>query len=179
MNKNFDTAILAGGCFWCTEAVYRRIEGIQEVGSGYTDGFIKNPAYREVCSGRTGHTEAVKIIFDPNKVSFLELLEIFFATHDPTTLNRQGNDVGTQYRSGIYYMNDTQKNEAESFVKLLESKSVFNTPIVTEIKAFTAFYYAEDDHKAYYDNNTEQSYCQFIIRPKIEKLNKLFTDKLK
>lgn len=179
MNENLNTAILAGGCFWCTEAVYRRVEGVQDVSSGYTDGFIKNPAYREVCTGKTGHTEAVKITFNPNEVSFLQLLEIFFATHDPTTLNQQGNDIGTQYRSGIYYMDDSQKNEAQAFVALLEKESVFKGTIVTEIKAFTEFYYAEEDHKAYYDNNPEQGYCQVIIRPKIEKLNQLLTNKLK
>lgn len=179
VNNNYETAILAGGCFWCTEAVYKRVEGVHEVISGYTDGFIKNPAYREVCTGRTGHTEAIKITFNPDIVSFIDLLEIFFATHDPTTLNRQGNDVGTQYRSGIYYVNESQKEIAEQFIKALETESIFNDPIVTEIKAFNVFYNAEEDHKEYYDNNKEQSYCQFIIRPKIEKLNKLFNHKLK
>ncbi len=179
MNETLSTAILAGGCFWCTEAVYTRVNGVQDVSSGYTDGFVKNPAYREVCTGKTGHTEAIKIIFDTSKVSFAELLEIFFATHDPTTLNKQGNDVGTQYRSGIYYTNQEQKEIAETVVKELQASAIFENPIVTEIKAFKEFYDAGDDHKAYYDNNKQQGYCQFIIRPKIEKLKTLFADKLK
>ena len=176
---NFETAIIAGGCFWCTEAVFNRLDGVVEVTSGYTDGFIKNPAYREVCSGRTGHTEAIKIIFNPQVITFTELLVIFFSTHDPTTLNRQGNDVGTQYRSGIYYTSEKQKNQAESAIKQLTEDKVFEAPIVTEVKPFDVFYNAEIEHKDYYDNHRSQSYCQFIIDPKIKKLNVYFSDKLK
>lgn len=177
--NSFETAVLAGGCFWCTEAVFKRLEGVIEVKPGYTDGFIKNPAYREVCSGRTGHTEAIKILFNPKIISFTELLIIFFSTHDPTTLNRQGNDVGTQYRSGIYYINETQRQQAEAAVKQLTEDNVFENSIVTEIKAFKAFYDAEIEHKDYYDSHRSQPYCQFIIDPKIKKLNTYFSNKLK
>ena len=176
---NFETAILAGGCFWCTEAVFNRLEGVIEVTSGYTDGFIKHPAYREVCSGRTGHTEAIKVIFNPEIIAFTELLVIFFSTHDPTTLNRQGNDVGTQYRSGIYYTNETQKELAQTAIKQLTDDMVFSDPIVTEVKPFEVFYDAGDDHKDYYNSHRSQPYCQFIIDPKIKKLNTYFSDKIK
>ena len=179
MTQQFKTAIFAGGCFWCTEAVFRRIDGVEEVISGYTGGFIKNPAYREVCEGRTGHAEGTKIVFDDSKISYSELLEIFFATHDPTTLNRQGNDVGTQYRSAIFYLNEEQKTEAETFITLLENEHVFESPIVTEINEFTVFYDATIEHQDYYDNNKQQSYCQFIINPKLKKLEKHYTNKLK
>jgi len=179
MTQLFKTAIFAGGCFWCTEAVFNRIEGIKQVISGYTGGFIKNPAYREVCEGRTGHAEATKIIFDESKVSFSILLEIFFATHDPTTLNRQGNDVGTQYRSAIFYTNEQQKAEAESFITLLEKEHVFDNPIVTEINKFEVFYDAEKNHQDYYENNKQQGYCQVIINPKLKKLEQHYRDKLK
>jgi len=179
MIQQFKTAIFANGCFWCTEAVFNKIEGVERVVSGYTGGFIKNPAYREVCNGTTGHAEGIKIIFDDSKVSYSTLLEIFFATHDPTTLNRQGNDVGTQYRSEIFYIDENQKTEAESFIKLLEKEQVFGNPIVTEINKFEVFYEAENDHQDYYDNNKQQGYCQFIINPKLKKLEKHYKDKLK
>lgn len=178
MNK-LKTAIFAGGCFWCTEAVFNRIEGVEQVISGYTGGFIKNPAYREVCEGRTGHAEGTKIIFDEDKVSFKDLLEIFFATHDPTTLNRQGNDVGTQYRSAIFYTDEQQKLESESFISLLEKEQVFDNPIVTEINKFDIFYDAGSDHQDFYNNYKEQRYCQVIINPKLKKLEKLYKNKLK
>ena len=139
MDKNLKTAILANGCFWCTEAVFDRIKGVEKVTSGYTGGFIKNPAYREICEGRTGHAEATKIIYDESKVSFLDLLEVFFATHDPTTLNRQGNDVGTQYRSAIFYMDDNQKEKAEEFLAYLNNNKIFDNPVVTEINKFEVF----------------------------------------
>ncbi len=174
-----ETAIFAGGCFWCTEAVFQRIQGVQKVKSGYTGGTIKNPAYREICTGRTGHAEGVKILFDPSIVSFRELLEVFFATHDPTTLNRQGNDVGTQYRSEIFYTSDTQKQIAEDFIKLSEQEQVFDAPVVTAISEEKPFYIAEEDHQNYYNENKFQPYCQFIIDPKIKKLNKHFVEKLK
>jgi len=179
MIQKLKTAVFAGGCFWCTEAVFKRIEGIMEVASGYTGGFIKNPAYREVCEGRTGHAEGTKITFDESKVSYKDLLEIFFATHDPTTLNRQGNDVGTQYRSAIFYTNNQQKEEARAFIKLLENKQVFDKPIVTKINKFEVFYKASSDHQDYYDNNRQQGYCQVIINPKLKKLEQYYKDKLK
>ncbi len=179
MTQLFKTAIFAGGCFWCTEAVFNRIEGVTQVISGYTGGFIKDPAYREVCEGRTGHAEATKIIFDKDKVSYKELLEIFFATHDPTTLNRQGNDVGTQYRSAIFYLDEEQKNSAEDFIVHLNSSNVFEKPIVTEINKIKVFYDAENNHQDYYENNKQQGYCQVIINPKLKKLEQHYKDKLK
>jgi len=178
-NEKIEVAVLANGCFWCTEAVFKRIEGVTSVVSGYTGGNIKNPAYREVCTGRTGHAEALKIQFNPNAVSFNVLLEVFFATHDPTTLNRQGHDVGTQYRSGIFYTSEQQKEEAEVFVGLLTKEKVFDNPVVTEITPLDVFYNAEEEHHDYYDSNTEQRYCQLVINPKIDKLNTYFSDKLK
>ena len=174
-----ETAIFAGGCFWCTEAVFQRLNGVGEVVPGYTGGSIKNPAYREICTGRTGHAEAIKITFDPDKINFTELLEVFFATHDPTTLNRQGNDVGTQYRSEIFYTNADQKKQAEQFIALLEKEHIFNSPIVTAITEEKPFYLAEDEHLNYYNDHRQQPYCQFIIDPKIKKLNNYFSKKLK
>ena len=174
-----ESAIFANGCFWCTEAVFQRLNGVKEVISGYTGGEIKNPAYREICTGRTGHAEAIKISYDSSLISYNELLEVFFATHDPTTLNRQGNDVGTQYRSEIFYTTVTQKEEAEKFVKLLADEKVFASPIVTAISKEKPFYHAEEDHQNYYNENKTQGYCQFVINPKIDKLNKYFADKLK
>jgi peptide-methionine (S)-S-oxide reductase len=173
-----ETAIFAGGCFWCTEAVFQRINGVHTVISGYTGGAIKNPAYREICTGRTGHAEAIKIEFDASIVSFKELLEVFFATHDPTTLNRQGNDVGTQYRSEIFYTSETQKQIAEKFINALDQEKVFDKPIVTALSEEKPFYHAEEDHQNYYNDNTLQPYCQFIINPKIKKLNAYFSEKL-
>lgn len=172
MIDNLKTAILAGGCFWCTEAIFNRIEGVEQVISGYTGGFIKNPAYREVCNGTTGHAEAIKIIFDETKVSFKSLLEIFFEAHNPTTLNRQGNDIGTQYRSAIFYIDKTQRLVAEAYISFLKKEKVFEEDIVTEIVKFDVFYEAEDYHQDYYDNNSTQPYCQVIISPKLEKLKK-------
>lgn len=177
-NNSLETAIFAGGCFWCTEAVFQRLNGVQEVVSGYTGGEIKNPAYREICTGRTGHAEGIKITFNSAEVSFTELLEVFFATHDPTTLNRQGNDVGSQYRSEIFYTNPEQKELAEEFIALLENEKVFGSPIVTAISEVKPFYIAEQEHHNYYNDNSNQPYCQFIIDPKIKKLNKHFSNKL-
>ena len=179
MNKNLQIATFAGGCFWCTEAVFLKLEGVENVVSGYTGGNIKNPAYREICTGRTGHAEAIQITFNYNKISFSELLEVFFATHDPTTLNRQGNDVGTQYRSAIFYSDENQKNTAEEFIRLLEKETNFKNPIVTEITALEIFYLAEEDHQNYYNLNKEQPYCQFVIQPKLKKLVQYFNEKLK
>lgn len=179
MNGNFERIVLAGGCFWCTEAVFQRLEGVVSVASGYTGGAIKNPAYREVCTGRTGHAEGVEITFNPSEISFQTLLEVFFATHDPTTMDRQGNDVGSQYRSGIFYTSEDQKQQAEEFVKLLESNEVFKDRIVTEITPLDVFYKAEVNHQEYYNQNSQQPYCQFIIAPKLEKIKKFYSDKLK
>ena len=179
MEKNLQVATFAGGCFWCTEAVFNRLGGVQQVVSGYTGGHIKNPAYREICTGRTGHAEAIQIFFDETVISYQELLEIFFATHDPTTLNRQGNDVGTQYRSAIFYSNDKQKEAATDFISYLEKEQIFNKRITTEIVKLEVFYNAEEDHQNYYNLNQEQPYCQYIINPKIKKLKEIYSNKLR
>lgn len=176
-NSENQIAIFAGGCFWCTEAVFQRLKGVEKVISGYIGGTIKNPSYREICTGRTGHAEAIQVYFDPNVVQFKTLLEVFFSTHDPTTLNRQGNDKGTQYRSAVFYMNEKQKITTQNFISDLELQGIFKNPIVTEITEASAFYPAEETHWDYYNQNTEQLYCQLVIAPKIEKLNKYFKDK--
>ena len=176
--ESLETAIFAGGCFWCTEAVFQRLKGVQEVVSGYTGGSIKNPAYREICTGRTGHAEAIKINFDPAVISFTDLLEVFFATHDPTTLNRQGNDVGTQYRSEIFYTTPEQKRSATDFIALLDKEKVFASPIVTAVSGEQPFYVAEVEHHNYFNDHRQQPYCQFIIDPKIKKLKNHFSEKL-
>ena len=172
-------AILAGGCFWCSEAIFQRLKGVESIKPGYTGGNIKNPAYREVCTGRTGHAEGVEIIYNEDEVTFTTLLEVFFATHDPTTLNRQGADVGTQYRSGIFYTSAAQKQQAEAFISELTKQQFFGNPIVTEITPFEVFYDAEEDHLDYYNQNSEQQYCDFTITPKLAKLKQMFSDKLK
>lgn len=174
-----EKATFGAGCFWCVEAVFQRIEGVEEVLSGFSGGHIKNPAYREVVTGRTGHAEVIQIHYDPEIVSFDTLLEVFFKTHDPTTLNRQGNDVGTQYRSAIYYHNDEQKKIAEEVKGDLEAKKIWASPIVTEIAPFEAFYPAEEYHKNYFNQNQEQPYCSYVIQPKIKKLHEVFADRLK
>lgn len=179
MEKGFKTATFANGCFWCTEAVFQRFKGIYNVKSGYTGGTIKNPPYREVCTGRTGHAEAVQLEYDPQIISYKELLEIFFTTHDPTTLNRQGNDVGTQYRSAIYYHDDSQKEEAEAYISELGEEKIFGNPIVTEVTKAPVFYPAEAEHDTYYNRNKQQGYCQFIINPKVDKIKKHYQSKLK
>lgn len=172
-------ATLAGGCFWCTEAVFQRLDGVENVKSGFTGGEIKNPAYREIISGRTGHAEAIQMEFDPKIISFEELLLVFFATHDPTTLNRQQNDVGTQYRSAVFYHDEEQKRKAEEVIALLEEKKMFEESIVTEVSESSEFYVAEAEHQDFYNQHRQQPYCQYIIDPKITKLNQLFSDKLK
>ncbi len=177
--KRTEQIVFAGGCFWCTEAVFQRIEGVEEVVSGYTGGTIKNPAYREVCTGRTGHAEGILITYDPEVVDFDTLLEVYFATHDPTTLNRQGNDVGTQYRSEIFYTTEAQKETSEAFINLLTKNKVFKDPIVTKVTPLDVFYEAEENHQNYYNQNTEQPYCSFMITPKVEKIKKYYSDKLK
>lgn len=179
MKEVIQEAVFAGGCFWCTEAIFQRLEGVRKVISGYTGGTIKNPAYREITTGRTGHAEAVKIEFDSQVVDFQQLLEVFFATHDPTTLNRQGADIGTQYRSVVFYVNEEQNKTAREFVKALNEAKVFDKPVITEITALDVFYKAEDYHQNYYNQNSEQGYCQFVIHPKLEKLNHSFSQRLK
>lgn len=174
-----EQAVFCGGCFWCTEAVFKRLKGVKSVQSGYTGGFIKHPAYREVCEGRTGHAEGIRLEFNPQIISYKELLEIFFSTHNPTTLNRQGYDVGTQYRSAIFYTSNDQKVMAQSVIDYLDHSKVFESPIVTTIEPLEVFYDAEVDHHDYYDQNKEQSYCQFVISPKIKLLNQRFESKLK
>ncbi len=174
-----ETAILAGGCFWCTEAIFKEMKGVTSVVPGYIGGRRSNPTYEQVSTGATGHAEAVKIVFNPGEVSYEELLQVFFATHDPTTLNRQGNDVGTQYRSAVFYTNDRQKELAEAYLKFLNKEDVYDQYIVTEIVPATTFYEAEDYHKNYLDNNPDNPYCQYVVLPKLEKFKKYFKDKLK
>lgn len=166
-------AYFAGGCFWCTESVFQRVTGVIEVIPGYMGGHIKNPAYREVCNGNTGHTETIKISYDQDKVTYGELLEIFFLTHDPTTLNKQGNDIGTQYRSAIFYNNLEEKMQIEECINNMLNKGVYSSPIITEINEECPFYEAEVEHHDYYNNHMEQPYCQFVISPKIEKLKSI------
>jgi len=178
-NENYETAVLGAGCFWCVEAVYQRVNGVVAVESGYAGGHVEDPTYNQVVSGKTGHAEVAKVTFDPEEISFEELLEVFWHTHDPTTLNRQGADVGTQYRSIILYHNDKQKEIAEQQIELLEKENYFDKPIVTEVKKFEAFYPAEDYHQDFYKNNPTQGYCRFVIKPKLKKLQKKFDDKLK
>jgi peptide-methionine (S)-S-oxide reductase len=172
-------AVFGGGCFWCTEAVFDELRGVKSVVSGYAGGSTKNPTYEEVCGGRTGHAEVIKIEFDPGEIAFKDLLTVFFATHDPTTLNRQGNDVGTQYRSAILYANEEQKREAEAFIKELNDSKAFGKPVVTTLEPLGEFYEAEDYHQKYYANNPYQPYCQYLIPPKLNKLHKQFGALLK
>jgi peptide-methionine (S)-S-oxide reductase len=172
-------ATFGSGCFWCTEAIFQNVDGVIKVESGYSGGKVKNPSYREVCTGQTGHAEVTQISYDPKKVSFEELLEVFWGTHDPTTLNRQGNDEGTQYRSVIYYHDAQQKQLAETYKKKLDESGAFNDPIVTEISPFTVFYKAEDYHQDYYNLNGNAPYCSFVIKPKVEKFKKVFKERLK
>lgn len=177
--KNMDTATFGAGCFWCVEAIFQQLKGVKKVESGYTGGKIKNPTYKEVCSGRTGHAEVINIIYDPSEISFDELLEVFWKTHDPTTLNKQGADEGTQYRSAIFYHNQEQKEKAEKYKKELDASGAWDKPIVTEIAPATEFYKAEDYHQNYYNQNGDQPYCRYVIHPKMEKFQKVFKDKLK
>lgn len=174
-----ETATFGNGCFWCTEAIFKSLKGVETVESGYSGGKIKNPTYREVCSGLTGHAEVIQITFDPSVITYDELLEVFWETHDPTTLNRQGADVGTQYRSAVFYHTPEQKQAAEKYKSELNRQNVYNKPVVTEITPFDTFYKAEDYHQNYYANNPTQGYCQMVIVPKLEKFRKVFKDKLK
>lgn len=173
-----ETATLAGGCFWCLEAVYDQVSGVKDVVSGYTGGHVPNPTYRRVCDGNTGHAEAVQIQFDPEQISYRELLEIFFSIHDPTTLNRQGADVGTQYRSAIFYHSEEQRQVAEQLVRELTEQQVFRDPIVTQIVPATTFYPAEEYHQEYFARNPYQPYCQFVVAPKVAKFRKLFAHRV-
>lgn len=174
-----DTITLGAGCFWCVEAVFLELKGVKRVTSGYMGGHVKNPSYREVCNGTTGHAEVAQLVYDPQVISYDEILEVFWQTHDPTTLNRQGADVGTQYRSAIFYHNDEQRRIAEAYKVKLDASGAFRAPIVTEITPASTFYAAEDYHQNYYALNGEQGYCQMVIRPKVDKLRKVFADKLK
>jgi peptide-methionine (S)-S-oxide reductase len=174
-----DTATFGTGCFWCTEAVFQQLEGVEKVTSGYSGGHVVNPTYEEVCSKTTGHAECLNIIYDSSKISFDELLEVFWQVHDPTTLNRQGADVGTQYRSVVFYHNDQQKTKAEKYKIELNKSGAWDNPIVTTLEKFNIFYPAEEHHQNYYNNNTSEGYCQFVIRPKLEKFEKVFKNKLK
>ena len=174
-----DTATFGTGCFWCTEAIFQQVEGVEKVTSGYGGGHVAHPSYKEVCTGTTGHAECIQVVYNPAKVTFDELLEIFWQTHDPTTLNRQGNDVGTQYRSVVFYHNNEQKEKAEKYKAELDKSGAFNNPIVTEVTAFTNFYAAENYHQDYYNQNGSEPYCYMVIRPKLEKFEKVFKKKLK
>lgn len=174
-----DTATFASGCFWCVEAKFSQLKGVLQVTSGYTGGHVKNPSYAQVCSGNTGHAEACNIIYDPSQISFDELLEAFFLSHDPTQLNRQGNDVGTQYRSAIFYHNPKQKERVTYYLDKLAQQKIYKNPIVTELTAFNKFYKAEGYHQSYYNKNTNDSYCRLVIQPEMEKFKKIFKDKLK
>jgi peptide-methionine (S)-S-oxide reductase len=174
-----DTATFGTGCFWCTEAIFQQLDGVLKVTSGYSGGHVDNPTYKQVCEGTTGHAEAIQIVYDPSVITFDELLQAFWQSHDPTTLNRQGNDVGPQYRSVIFYHDQEQKEKAEQYKNELDRSKAFDNPIVTEISPFSNFYVAENYHQDYYNNNGSQPYCYYVIRPKLEKFNKVFKDKLK
>jgi peptide-methionine (S)-S-oxide reductase len=179
MEKNLMTATLAGGCFWCLEAVFDQVKGVHAVESGYAGGQMKNPSYREVCNGNTGHAEVIQVHYDPNVVSYHDLLNVFFGIHDPTTLNRQGADVGTQYRSAIFYHNEEQKNIAENVIKSLETQKIFDNPIVTEVVPLDTFYIAEDYHQEYFARNPYQPYCMAVVSPKVSKFRKHYQELLK
>ena len=179
VKEGMEVATFAGGCFWCTEAVFLEIKGVEKVVSGYIGGKTKNPTYKDICTGETGHAEAIQITFNPNEVAYEDLLEVFFATHDPTTLNRQGADVGTQYRSEIFYHSEAQKTKAENYIQLLEKEKLYDKKIVTKVSSASVFYNAEEYHQNYYNQNSSQGYCQMVIAPKLEKLRKYYKSKLK
>jgi len=178
-SDRMDTLTLGGGCYWCVEAVYERLEGVQEVISGYSGGRMKDPTYEMVCTGTTGHAEVVRVIFDTTKTSVYEVLKVFFTVHDPTTLNRQGADVGTQYRSVIFYRNEQQRRITGELIAVLNEEKVYPNPVVTEVSPLKAFYIAEDYHQDYYARNPSQGYCRLVIQPKIDKFEKVFKDRLK
>lgn len=175
-----DTATFGTGCFWCTEAIFQELNGVLNVTSGYSGGTTRNPTYKEICTGETGHAECVQVVYEPSKISYDDLLQVFFEVHDPTSLNRQGADIGTQYRSAIFYHNEEQKQKAEYYKNELNKSGAYDKPVVTEITAFSKFYPAEDYHQEYYDNNKNTNpYCSVVIRPKLEKFEKVFAKKLK
>ena len=176
---NLQTAVLGGGCFWCLEAVFDNLQGVKSVESGYMGGHVRNPAYREVCEGNTGHVEVVRITFDADEISFPELLDVFFTIHDPTTLNRQGNDLGTQYRSVIFYTSDEQRRDAEKAIAALNAARTYPDPIVTAIEPAKEFFMAEDYHQEYFANNSYQPYCQLVVAPKVKKFHQKFAEKVK
>jgi peptide-methionine (S)-S-oxide reductase len=177
--SKLETVVFGGGCFWCTEAIFQRLKGVESVESGYAGGNTPNPTYEQVSIGDTGHAESIRIEFDPSVIKFEDILNVFFATHDPTTLNRQGNDIGTQYRSIVFYMNDEQRDAAQKFIEQLEKDGVYSDKIVTEVKALDKFWPAESYHQRYYNNNSSKPYCQFVINPKIAKLRQKFAPFLK
>ncbi|MDX5418269.1 MAG: peptide-methionine (S)-S-oxide reductase MsrA [Hymenobacteraceae bacterium] len=174
-----EKATFGGGCFWCTEAVFQDLEGVEKVESGYAGGHMENPTYKQVTSGTTGHAEVLQITYDPDKISYEELLEVFWKTHDPTTLNRQGNDIGTQYRSIVLYHNEEQRQLAEKFKQELDASGAFSDPIVTTVEPLQEFYPAEDYHQNYFNTHGHEPYCSFVIRPKVDKFRQVFSDKLK
>ena len=178
-DDGLEVATLGSGCFWCTEAVFRELKGVKSAVSGYSGGAVPNPTYKAVCTGTTGHAEVIQVTFDPEIIPFTDILKVFWETHDPTTLNRQGADVGTQYRSAVFYHNEKQKEEATAYKKQLDESGQFKSPIVTEITEFQKFYPAEDYHQDYFKLNPNQQYCQFVIRPKLEKFRSKFSEKLK
>jgi peptide-methionine (S)-S-oxide reductase len=177
--SNTQTAVFGGGCFWCIEAVFDQLKGVESVESGYMGGKNPNPTYQQVCDGNTGHVEVIRVNFDPQRISFTELLDVFFTVHDPTTLNRQGNDVGTQYRSVIFYTSEEQKQQAEEAIAKLNSSRAFPSPVVTTVEPAKDFFVAENYHQEYYANNSSQPYCQFVISPKMKKFQQKFSDKMK
>lgn len=177
--NNLETATLAAGCFWCVEAVFDDLKGVEDVVSGYSGGHTENPTYRQVCDGNTGHAEVAQIRFDPSVISFKDILRVFFAVHDPTTMNRQGNDIGTQYRSAIFYHNDEQKRDAEEVIKEITDEGVYDDPIVTEVTPFQKFWPAEDYHQEYFANNPNVPYCAAVVSPKVRKFRQKFADRLK
>lgn len=179
MNPVYDTATFGAGCFWCVEAQFQLLDGVISVTSGYSGGQLKNPTYHDVCTGTTGHAEVVQIVFDTTKLSYDEMLAAFWQSHDPTQLNRQGNDVGTQYRSVIFYHSEEQRQKAEHYKQRLTEENTWGAPVVTEISPFKEFYKAEDYHQNYYNDNASQGYCQYVVKPKVEKFKKVFKDKLK
>ena len=179
MDTGYEIATLGGGCFWCTEAVFEEVKGVVSVVSGYSGGLIKNPSYREVCDGNTGHAEVIQIKFDPSVINYKQILEIFFHTHDPTTLNRQGADTGTQYRSVIFFHNKKQMTEAKEKISELNASGGFSKPIVTLVEQFTALYLAEDYHQDYFAKNPNAAYCSYVVKPKVDKLKKNYSEMLK
>ncbi|MGI8641983.1 MAG: peptide-methionine (S)-S-oxide reductase MsrA [Pyrinomonadaceae bacterium] len=178
-NNNLETATLGAGCFWCVEAVFDDLKGVEDVTSGYSGGRTENPTYQEVCSETTGHAEVIQVKFNPNEISFKEILQVFFSVHDPTTLNRQGNDIGTSYRSAIFYQSDEQKRVAEEVIKEVTEEDVYDNPIITEVAPFKKFYTAEGYHQEYFANNPNQPYCAAVVAPKVAKFRKKFVDRLK